>query len=209
MFSNWIWRSIGQRVRVKGSDLRELSKHCLLEFLGVPLSSEIRMLCMCRMLSHVQLFSFPWPVAPRLLCLWNSPGKNTEVDAHSLQQGIFPGICELLMIWAIREVQGCFFLKRREVLPHRVLRLASGLGGEGWGWWSESFQYLLFLTFFQLKIFTMSKCCMNPVTTLFKIPTRSPYIHPIQQSCSYSHLSNILFHLLFSYLPPLTQRSTQ
>ena len=26
----------------------------------------------------------------RLLCLWNSPGKNTGVDCHSLLQGIFP-----------------------------------------------------------------------------------------------------------------------
>ena len=27
---------------------------------------------------------------PRLLCPWNSPGKNTEVDCHALLQGIFP-----------------------------------------------------------------------------------------------------------------------
>ena len=26
----------------------------------------------------------------RLLCLWNSPGKNTGVGSHSLLQGIFP-----------------------------------------------------------------------------------------------------------------------
>ena len=26
----------------------------------------------------------------RLLCPWNSPGKNTGVDSHSLLQGIFP-----------------------------------------------------------------------------------------------------------------------
>ena len=25
-----------------------------------------------------------------LLCPWNSPGKNTRVDSHSLFQGIFP-----------------------------------------------------------------------------------------------------------------------
>ena len=33
-----------------------------------------------------------WPHG--LLCPWNSPGKNTEVDSHSLLQGIFqtPGI---------------------------------------------------------------------------------------------------------------------
>ena len=26
----------------------------------------------------------------RLLCPWNSPGKNTGVDSHGLLQGIFP-----------------------------------------------------------------------------------------------------------------------
>ena len=26
----------------------------------------------------------------KLLCLWNFPGKNTEVGSHSLFQGIFP-----------------------------------------------------------------------------------------------------------------------
>ena len=29
-----------------------------------------------------------WPI--RLLCQWNSPGKNTGVGCHSLLQGIFP-----------------------------------------------------------------------------------------------------------------------
>ena len=31
-----------------------------------------------------------WTVAPRLLCPWNSPGKNTGVGCHSLLQGSFP-----------------------------------------------------------------------------------------------------------------------
>ena len=32
----------------------------------------------------------PWTVARRLLCPWDSPGKNTGVGFHSLLQGIFP-----------------------------------------------------------------------------------------------------------------------
>ena len=32
----------------------------------------------------------PWTVAHRLLCPWNSPGKNSEVGCHFLLQGIFP-----------------------------------------------------------------------------------------------------------------------
>ena len=42
------------------------------------------------MLSRVQLFATPWTVAARLLCPWDSPGKNTAVGGHFLLQGIFP-----------------------------------------------------------------------------------------------------------------------
>ena len=31
-----------------------------------------------------------WTVAHRVLCPWNSPGKNTGVGCHSLLQGLFP-----------------------------------------------------------------------------------------------------------------------
>ena len=30
-----------------------------------------------------------WTVAHRILCLWNSPGKDTGVGYHALLQGIF------------------------------------------------------------------------------------------------------------------------
>ena len=39
--------------------------------------------------NHVQFFVTPWTVA-HLLCLWDSPGKNTGVGCHALFQGIFP-----------------------------------------------------------------------------------------------------------------------
>ena len=32
----------------------------------------------------------PWTVVCRLLCLWDSPGKNTGVSCYFLLQGIFP-----------------------------------------------------------------------------------------------------------------------
>ena len=32
----------------------------------------------------------PWPVTCRLLCPWDSPGKNTGVGCHSLLQGYVP-----------------------------------------------------------------------------------------------------------------------
>ena len=37
-------------------------------------------------LSRVGLFATPWTVAPRLLCPWDSPGKNTGVGCHFLLQ---------------------------------------------------------------------------------------------------------------------------
>ena len=43
------------------------------------------------MLSRVWLFCNPVDCSPsRLLCPWNSPGKNTGVGCHALLQGIFP-----------------------------------------------------------------------------------------------------------------------
>ena len=40
-------------------------------------------------LSHVSLFVTQWTVQPdRLLCIWNSPGKNTWMGSYSLLQGI-------------------------------------------------------------------------------------------------------------------------
>ena len=44
--------------------------------------------CMLGHFSYVQLFVTPWTVAHRLLCPWDSSGKNTNVDCHDLFQGI-------------------------------------------------------------------------------------------------------------------------
>ena len=44
---------------------------------------------MCVSHSVVSNSVTPWTVATRLLCPWNSPGKNTGVGSHSLLQGIF------------------------------------------------------------------------------------------------------------------------
>ena len=46
--------------------------------------------CVLSWFSCVWLFATLWNVAARLLCPWNSPGKNTGVGSHSLLQGIFP-----------------------------------------------------------------------------------------------------------------------
>ena len=49
--------------------------------------------CHAESCSHVRLFVTLWAVAhqaTRLLCPWDSPGKNTRVGCHALLQGIFP-----------------------------------------------------------------------------------------------------------------------
>ena len=47
-------------------------------------------LCVCCHYSHVRLSVTLWTLQPaRLLCLWDSPGKNAGVGCHALLQGIF------------------------------------------------------------------------------------------------------------------------
>ena len=58
-------------------------------------------------LSHVWLFATPWTVACRLLCPWNSPGKNTRVGSHSLLQSIF-----------LTQGSNLHFLNYRQILYH-------------------------------------------------------------------------------------------
>ena len=46
--------------------------------------------CKLSPFSHVLLFATLWTVPARLLCPWDSPGKNTGVGSYSLLQEIFP-----------------------------------------------------------------------------------------------------------------------
>ena len=46
-------------------------------------------LCCAQLISCFWHFSTPWTAAARLLCPWDSPGKNTGVGCHALLQGIF------------------------------------------------------------------------------------------------------------------------
>ena len=45
--------------------------------------------CMLSRFSRAQLFETLWTVASRLLCPWDSPGKNIGVGCHFLLWGIF------------------------------------------------------------------------------------------------------------------------
>ena len=46
--------------------------------------------CVLSHFSCVWLCVTPWTVATRLLCPWDSPGKNTAVGSHALLRGFFP-----------------------------------------------------------------------------------------------------------------------
>ena len=52
---------------------------------------EVFCLCACILscFSPVWLFEILWTAASRLLCPWDSPGKNTGVGCRALLQGIF------------------------------------------------------------------------------------------------------------------------
>ena len=52
---------------------------------------DIRLLKCCgQRLGRARLFATLWAAAARLLCPWDSPGKNTAVGCHFLLPGIFP-----------------------------------------------------------------------------------------------------------------------
>ena len=48
-----------------------------------PHKIDLPNVCVSQVLSWVRLFATPRTVAPRLLCPWNSPGKNTGVGYHA------------------------------------------------------------------------------------------------------------------------------
>ena len=55
--------------------------------------------CVCELLSRVRLSATPWTIQPaRLLCPWNSTGKNIGVDCHSLLHVPLVGFYQLAHI---------------------------------------------------------------------------------------------------------------
>ena len=46
--------------------------------------------CVCYISTGVSDFATPWTLTARLVCPWDSPGKNAGVGGHALLQGIFP-----------------------------------------------------------------------------------------------------------------------
>ena len=69
-FVKWVWKYLLHRISGKVKWDNICTEHYYVVWL----------------LSHVQLIT-PWTT--RLLCPWDSPGKNAEVGCHFLLQGIF------------------------------------------------------------------------------------------------------------------------
>ena len=72
----------------------------------------------------------------RLLCPWDSPGKNTEVGCHALLQGIFPTQGSNLCLLCLPALAGGFFTTSatREALApstsgHLVHAITAGCSG--------------------------------------------------------------------------------
>ena len=97
------------------SRIKILSKYNLIHIL-----SNINLGCVC--VSRSVLSDFLWPngLQPsRLLCPWNSPGKNTGVDCHSLFQRVFT--TQGLNSGLLHCRQILYHLRYREVLAHLKL----------------------------------------------------------------------------------------
>ena len=66
----------------------------------------------------------PNPAPARLLCPWNSPGKNTVLGCHFLLQGIFstqgsnPGLLHCRQIFLLSEPPGKWI--RRTIFPYHL-----------------------------------------------------------------------------------------
>ena len=57
----------------------------------MPVSEDLMYVCVHLLASVMSNSSRPHGLQPtRLLCPWDSPGKNTGVRCHALLQGIFP-----------------------------------------------------------------------------------------------------------------------
>ena len=79
--------------------LQELIYHSLFIYVQLcllpPHSTEtvLKVVCVVLCVSVTKscpTLAIPWTVTTRLLCPWDSPGKNTRVGCHFFLQGIFP-----------------------------------------------------------------------------------------------------------------------
>ena len=113
----------------EGGSLTELLKRFTWE-----LNIDIDIYRVVLSLSPVQLFVTPMDCSVRLLCPWDSPGKDTGVGSYSLLQGIFltQGLSAHLLLcrwllyhWATREAYIQYYVENRQLL--RIRCIAQGI----------------------------------------------------------------------------------
>ena len=137
----------------------------------------------------------------KLLCSWNSPGKNTGVGCHFLLQGIFltqgsnPRLLRLLY-W-----QGSSLPLRHQGNPLRtfISFLSVFLNSSPWCMWNNN-NFVLFLKYenvlsteslsWKLRMKTLPKCC-QPIFQGAEIKLRTPKIEV--WLCTYSCYSHLTF----------------
>ena len=89
-----LWQSVHSLIVSKSSSTTHFSSTC--SFVSChPDSAEtvLKVVCvvLCVLVAKLCLtLAIPWTVTARLLCPWDSPGKNTGVGCHFLLQRIFP-----------------------------------------------------------------------------------------------------------------------
>ena len=109
----------------------------------------------CSSLSCVQLSVTPQPT--RLLCPWDSPGKNTGVGCHALLQGIFPIQGSNLDFLKCREFLYCLshhtipFQQRRPTRLHWFVFVQATHPNSDRRWWQAQV-CLPILSFIRLSI---------------------------------------------------------
>ena len=99
-----------------------LHVHCSILYIVYIYAHTHTRVC-AKSLRHVQPFVTLWTVATRLLCLWDSPGKDTRVACHALLQGIFPtqGLnLHLLSLLHWQEVSLSLALPRKPIHIHTL-----------------------------------------------------------------------------------------
>ena len=120
-------------------------------FILMKLSLHLSLLCW---VSHSVMSNSLWPrglETSRLLCLWNSLGKNTGVGCHALLQGIFP---------TLRSNSGP--LHCTQILCHLSHQGSPVRSSKGLGYWDHSkFTSSICVSCLESVIVTHSSECTN------------------------------------------------
>ena len=67
--------------------------------------------CICELLSHIQLPATPWTVACKLLCPWDFPSKNAGVGCHFLLQCVCIVLDKVFICcWFMLKVTGLVYV---------------------------------------------------------------------------------------------------